>query len=56
MADTSRETATSAAPAAQQETSLLDSILSETKLGPADGDAYELVKNGTRKLMDELIR
>ncbi len=54
MADTSRETATSAAPVA--ETSLLDSILSETKLGPADGDAFALVKSGTRKLLDELIR
>jgi type VI secretion system protein ImpC len=56
MADTTRETAPSAAPAAQQETSLLDSILSETKLGPKDGEAYDLVKSGTRKLLDELIR
>ncbi len=39
-----------------EETSLLDSILSETKLNPSDGDAYALVKSGTRKLLDELIR
>ncbi|MBL9104834.1 MAG: type VI secretion system contractile sheath large subunit [Myxococcales bacterium] len=56
MADTTNQAATSAAPAAQAETSLLDSLLSETKLGPADGEAYELVKSGTRKLLDELIR
>jgi type VI secretion system protein ImpC len=42
--------------AAAEEGSLLDSLLSETKLGPADGEAYELVRRGTRKLMDELLR
>jgi type VI secretion system protein ImpC len=55
MAENTREAAPSA-KAEVGETSLLDSLLSETKLKPADGDAYELVRSGTRKLLDELIR
>src|SRR5262245_60606664 len=55
MAD-STQTATSAASLGLEESSLLDSILAETKLGPSDGDAYELVRNGTRKLLDDLLR
>ena len=54
MAENTREAATSA-KAEVGETSLLDSLLSETKLKPADGDAYELVRSGTRKLLDELL-
>lgn len=42
--------------ATAEEGSLLDSLLAETKLGPADGEAYELVRRGTRKLMDDLLR
>lgn len=54
MSETKMEQAGQRATA--EEGSLLDSLLSETKLGPADGEAYELVRRGTRKLMDELLR
>lgn len=56
MADKTQEATLSADRADSGETSLLDSILSETKLNPKDGEAYELVRSGTRKLLDELIR
>jgi type VI secretion system protein ImpC len=52
--DTKTESASQRATESQD--SLLDSLLSETKLGPSDGEAYELVRRGTRKLMDELLR
>jgi type VI secretion system protein ImpC len=52
--DTKTESASQRATEAQD--SLLDALLSETKLGPSDGEAYELVRRGTRKLMDELLR
>lgn len=56
MSDTKTETAGQRTQAEAQEGSLLDSLLSETKLGPQDGEAYELVRRGTRKLMDDLLR
>lgn len=56
MSDTNTQTAAQGKQAEAQEGSLLDSLLSETKLGPADGEAYELVRRGTRKLMDDLLR
>ncbi|MDC0675884.1 type VI secretion system contractile sheath large subunit [Nannocystis radixulma] len=55
MSDTNSQTA-SQRQAAETQDSLLDSLLSETKLGPTDGEAYELVRRGTRKLMDDLLR
>jgi len=36
--------------------SLLSTLLAETRLTPADGDAYELVARGARTLLDDLLR
>ncbi|MBL8970597.1 MAG: type VI secretion system contractile sheath large subunit [Myxococcales bacterium] len=36
--------------------SLLSTLLAETRLGPADGDAYTLVRRGARTLLDDLLR
>jgi hypothetical protein len=46
MTDTNSQTASQRQTEVQD--SLLDSLLSETKLGPTDGEAYELVRRGTR--------
>ncbi len=56
MADNTQEAARRTDGAETAESSLLDSILSETKLSPSDGEAYELVRSGTRKLLDDILR
>jgi type VI secretion system protein ImpC len=42
--------------AAASDTSLLTTLLAETRLGPDDGDAYTLVRRGARTLLDDLLR
>src|SRR5687768_6830949 len=50
------QTATATASPALDEPSLLSSLLAETRLVPADGEAYQLVRTGTRTLLDDLLR
>jgi type VI secretion system protein ImpC len=40
----------------EEESSLLSALLAETRLVPADGEAYQLVRTGTRTLLDDLLR
>ncbi len=42
--------------AATAQPSLLTTLLAETQLAPADGDAYTLVRRGARTLLDDLLR
>jgi type VI secretion system protein ImpC len=42
--------------ATAQPASLLSTLLAETRLSPADGDAYALVRTGARTLLDDLLR
>ncbi|MBL9105081.1 MAG: type VI secretion system contractile sheath large subunit [Myxococcales bacterium] len=45
-----------ATTSAVDQPSLLSTILAETRLVPADGEAYQLVRAGTRTLLDDLLR
>ena len=47
---------TSTATAIAEQPSLLSTLLAETRLDPADGDAYDLVRRGARTLLDDLLR
>ena len=40
---------------ATAQSSLLSTLLAETRLVPADGEAYQLVRAGTRTLLDDLL-
>ena len=40
----------------REQPSLLSTLLAETRLAPADGDAYDLVRRGARTLLDDLLR
>ena len=44
------------ASSSPEASSLLTTLLAETRLGPADGDAYALVRRGARTLLDDLLR
>ena len=41
---------------ATEQSSLLSTLLAETRLVPADGEAYQLVRTGTRTLLGDLLR
>jgi type VI secretion system protein ImpC len=54
MAEEQKEAAAAPAAAEEAEGSLLDQILSETKLSPAD-EGYTLAKQGVSKFIEELV-